>query len=563
MTDGARAISVQIGMRSVVLLAWLAACGGQEMKLLSGGDSHDLRNRKTGAQSSAKHPGILIVALDGVDRELLYDAIKSGQMPALANLLGPSAYFDESITATLPSTTMAGWATAFTGVAPAYHGITGNEFFVRETTRFEAPAPASFSDHDVVLSSYTDQYLNRLCLAPTVYQRMRQEDPNVLIWVAMQQLYSGADRFLLTKPTMVLEAFAAYFDELAAQATAQRESRSVYEKLDKNAMDVLVSALDDKEAKTVPDVLTVYLAGTDLYAHVAKEGPDAARRAYLHEVVDGQIGLLAAKLRSRGALEDRYVVVTSDHGHTEVVHDDVHALGGSPAILLKKAGLRPRAFKLEVPKDDDFQAVLAYQGALAYVYLADRSTCPLETNVCDWTRPPRFTEDVLTVADAFYTNNESGAFAPALKGALDMVLTRHPRPYAEDDLPFEVYVGAGKLVPVDQYLAAHPHPTYVDFAARLRELAVGPHGERAGDVLLVAHNGDRAATADRYYFAPPYHSWHGSPSKKDSELPLIVAREGAKADAIRAFVQHAIGEHPHQQKITDLLLALRRLPAHL
>jgi hypothetical protein len=150
-----------------------------------------------------------------------------------------------------------------------------------------------------------------------------------------------------------------------------------------------------------------------------------------------------------------------------------------------------------------------------------------------------------------------------LKGTLDMVLTRRPRPYAEDDLPFEVYVGAGKLVSIESYLAAHPHPTYVDFASRLHELGVGPHGERAGDVLLVAHNGDRATPAERYYFAPPYHSWHGSASKKDSDVPLIVSREGATTDAIRTFVQHTLGEHPHQQKITDLLLALRRLPPHV
>jgi hypothetical protein len=141
-----------------------------------------------------------------------------------------------------------------------------------------------------------------------------------------------------------------------------------------------------------------------------------------------------------------------------------------------------------------------------------------------------------------------------------MVLTRRPRPYADEDLPFEVYVGRGAVVPVETYLAEHPHPNYVDAPSRLRELAVGPHGERAGDVLLLAHYGDRDAPEGRYYFAQPYHSWHGSPSRKDSEIPLIVARASDSTDAIRSIVEHALGEDPHQQKVTDLLLSLRRQP---
>jgi hypothetical protein len=219
-----------------------------------------------------------------------------------------------------------------------------------------------------------------------------------------------------------------------------------------------------------------------------------------------------------------------------------------------------RPFQLNVSETDDFQAVLAYQGALAYVYVADRSTCAHEKEPCDWTRPPRFTEDVVAVADAFYKNNDDGSWVPGLKGTLDMVLTRRPKPYAEEDLPFEVYVGNGNLVPLETYLTDHPHPTYVDFALRLRDLGVGPHGERAGDVILVAHNGDRSTPAERYYFAEPYHSWHGSPSRKDSEIPLIIAHPYGSTRDLRAFVHTAFGDHPRQQQITELLVGLRRMP---
>lgn len=126
------------------------------------------------------------------------------------------------------------------------------------------------------------------------------------------------------------------------------------------------------------------------------------------------------------------------------------------------------------------------------------------------------------------------------------------------DLPYEVYVGQGKTMPIDAYLEKHPHPTYVALATRMYDLAVGVHGERAGDLVLLAHNGDRKDPADRYYFAAPYRSWHGSPSRDDSELPFIVAHPQERTSAIRARVRRVLGERPLQQKVADVMVELRR-----
>ena len=167
--------------------------------------------------------------------------------------------------------------------------------------------------------------------------------------------------------------------------------------------------------------------------------------------------------------------------------------------------------------------------------------------MCPWQLPPRYAEDVLPVADAYFRASRDGALVPAMKGTLDMVLVREPRPVAEIDLPFEVYVGDGRTEPVASYLAAHPHPTYEAFEERLRDLAVGHHGERAGDVLLVAHDGDVADPRLRYYFSKAYHSWHGSASRADSDVPLIVANRGHRAEDIGPWVRGVLGEravHP-------------------
>lgn len=547
-------------------LLLLAGCGAYHAaRLAVTGSSRMLRERsKDAPASSPGRPGLLVLAIDGVDRALLYDMLRRGELPGLAALLGgtagnfPHAYFDQDIVATLPSSTLAAWSTAMTGAPPAVHGVTGNEFFIRSERRFAAPAPVSFDDATPVLETYTDDYVNNLVGAPTVYEHMRARDPDVLIWVAMHQISRGADRLLMTRRKVLVDAFQAYAEKETEEVAEGKRSRKDFETLDKEVIHDVIAQLDDGP---LPDVLTVYVSGTDLFAHVAPEGPDAARRAYLREVLDSLFVDLREALAKRGGLDDRYVVVTGDHGHTQVLHDTVHALGADPnggaVALLRLAGFRVRPLRLDVPADADFQAVLAYGGALAYVYLTDRSGCPSVGEVCDWTRPPRLNEDVLAVADAFYTNNIHGAYAPELRGTLDMILVRPPAAAGVPLPPFEVYVGKHTLQPVAKYLRTHPHPTYVDLPERLNELTVGPHGDRAGDIILIAHSGDRTDPAQRYYFAVPYHSWHGSPARGDSDIPLIVAHPQRSAQAIGALVQSALGPHPHQQRVTDVLLALR------
>jgi hypothetical protein len=533
------------------------------------GDSQEISTRVKGSPpNSPGRPPVLFLAFDGVDRAIIYDMLRKGEMPDLALLFGgedhgrfPHAYFEPAFISTLPSSTMTAWTTAMTGVVPARHGITGNEFFMRESRRLGAPAPVSFPDAKPSLAIYTDGYLNSLVKAPTVYEQMRATDANILIWVAMHQVFAGADRLLLAKPTVIVTAFEEFVGEKAeegAKGGKKHETRKLYEKIDNDVIDVVREAL---QKGPVPDVLTVYLSGTDLYAHIAEEGPEPARRVYLREVVDPAIGRLTAALRARDALKDRYVVLTSDHGHTQVVYDDAHAISttadnGLPA-LMKKAGYRVRPFKIDVSEKDDFSAVLTEGGAMAYLYVADRSTCEKAKEVCDWTKPPRFEEDVVPLAEALYTNNKDGSLSPSMKGTLDLILTRRPKPHDEDDLPFEVYVGGGKMVPVDEYLKEHPHPTYIEVQSRLRDLAVGPYGECAGDILLLAHNGDRATPAERFYFAARYRSWHGSPSRQDSDIPLIVGHPNQTSEALGARVTRVLGNEPRQQKVTDLLLDLR------
>jgi hypothetical protein len=409
----------------------------------------------------------------------------------------------------------------------------------------------SFSSAKQTFEIYTDDYLDKLIDAPTLYDRLRAKDPNILIWIAMNHVFRGGDALLLPNRDVLGKATAAFLEVFV---DPQKASRDAYAALDKGAIDTVVEHL---AAGPTPDVLTLYLYGTDLYAHVAAEGPDKARRAYLKEIIDPALAKVVERLRQRGLYDRMWTVVVADHGHTEVPHDHTHALGGNdggPPKVLRSAGFRVRPFERDVDAHDPFSAVLAYGGAMAYVYLADRSQCAGEHDVCAWLRPPRYREDVLAAAEAFWEANEHG---PVMKGTLDMILVREPREVHDIDLPFQVYVGDGRAVPVEQYLRDHPHPTYVEFPERLRELAVGVHGERAGDLLLISHDGDVSNVGERYYFAAPYHSWHGSPSRGDSEIPLIVANRHHRAADIAPLVKQVLDGKPRLYKLTDLVIALR------
>jgi predicted AlkP superfamily pyrophosphatase or phosphodiesterase len=279
------------------------ATGKETVKLISHGDDRELRKRPDHSPPrSADKPELLVLALDGVDRKTLYELIDKGEMPQLARLLGPNVHKETKLLSTLPSTTMPAWTTAMTGLTPAEHGVTGNEYFIRESKTFACPAPVSFTSAAPTIAIFTDSYLDALHAGPTVYERMREKDPDLLAWVAMHFIHRGADQLLLAKRSVFAEAFKSFVESSTHKMVEDKESRVNYATLDNAVAGVVV---DHLEKGPVPDVLTVYFSGTDLFAHVANEGPNKARAAYLKEVLDPQIGRIAAKLRERGALDKR------------------------------------------------------------------------------------------------------------------------------------------------------------------------------------------------------------------------------------------------------------------
>ncbi len=499
-------------------------------------------------------PRVLVVALDGVGADEFRDAVRSGGMPQVSSLLGAEldagtglyahGSAPEGVLSILPSTTYAAWTAVFTGATVAESGVAGNEWFDRETMTFVAPAPVSVKEHGDAVRVYSDSLMHRWIAVPTLFERA-----NVRSYVTLAAQYRGAD--LLVRPD------AASFAKLAASfaaGVADGDSKwEMFSALDQAAIEQTLNAI---EAHGLADLQVVYFPGVDLFTHVADSAMYAQQR-YLTNVVDSAIGRLLGAYRSRGVLDSTYVLLVSDHGHTPTIADERHALGagedGEPEDVLEAVGFRVRPFELETD-DEAYQAVLSYQGAFAYVHLADRTTCPKARERCDWIAPPRFEEDVLEVVRGFDAAGRSGRAAGGLRGAIDLIFAREPRGVKPAG-PFRVWDG-DSLVPVGDYLAANPRPDLLDLEHRLEGLGVGPYGHRSGDVMLLSRYREQDPEKERFYFAARYRSWHGSPSRQDSEIIFALARPSSTGAELRARMHAAIGDNPSQLDVTPLILKL-------
>jgi hypothetical protein len=547
-------VAVLVG-GALAYLEWMGNAPEEVAELVATGGEKRLREPLRAPRGGSR---VILFALDGVGESELRRALAAGVMPRTAAVLGREtsprvyehAWSAPGVLSILPSTTYAAWASVFTGQPPARTGVPGNEWFAREEMRFYAPAPVSLTQHEHALEVYTDQLMGRVLRAPTVYERA-----DVRAHVSLQAFHRGADLLTMPEPGSYGQMITEMARGLGGEETVGQEA---YEELDETAAESLVETI---RRHGVADLQTVYFPGVDLYTHVAAD-PLNDQVRYLGQVVDPAVHAVLQAYRRAGALDDTWIVFVADHGHTPVLTDDRHSLGAEgddePPQLLRNLGFRTRPLRIELdPAEQDYQAAVAYQGAFAYVYLADRSTCPGPGTRCDWKRAPRLEQDVLPVARAFWQAARTGAGVPALRGTIDLVLARPPRPPGQDALPFQVFDGR-RLVPVGAYLAANPRPELLDLERRLQGLGAGPYGHRAGDVLLLARTGTHLPLEDRYYFSSSYHSWHGSPTRQDSEIPLIVAHPRATGAAVRARARRAAGERPDQLGITPLVLDLLR-----
>lgn len=496
---------------------------------------------------------VLLIGMDGVGAPILYQALREGRMPNVTELVGAPidtsglwehAYGAIDALSVLPAETTAGWAAVLTGARPSESGVPGNEWFVRDSLAFYAPVPLSVDSYAHTLRIYTDGLVGARIQVPTLFERVDELRSHV----ALGFVSRGADVF--TPPD--LGRLPLLLKNLLETALGREGVDSeLYETLDYHAV---IGARNAAEKYGLPDLQFAYFPGVDLLTHESESALER-QREYLEKVIDPAVGELVELYRSRGALEQTYVVVVADHGHTPALADDRHALDEEPRALLDSLGLRVRDAG---PGRDDaarYDAVFAANEAFAYIYLADRSTCPMDDDLCDWSRPPRLDEDLLPVARAFRDADETGARLAALRGTLDLILVREPAAPRSGPAPYRVLDG-DSLVAMEVYLARNPRPDLASFRERMEWLTDGPFAYLAGDVALLAIDGPEIPIENRYYFSAPYHSGHGSASAQDGTIPLLLTQPQTSGDELRALFEEIVGPEPSQLSVTPLIEGL-------
>jgi len=545
---------IAYGVVVAALLLLISSCALMFRSLTTGGEE---QLKPAATPTTQGGPRVIIFALDGAGPDQLMAAIRSGKAPHIAALLGKergSGLFEHAYAAPrawsiLPSSTIAAWSATFTGKPPAWNGVPGDEWFVRETATFYAPVPVSVLDTLDVTKVVNDDLLGKSLKVPTLYELLGRRSHVSLLYV-----HDGATLYTTVAPSSLVDIVGRL---VSGTMEADDPENSLSAGLDLNSVQKMTEAID---AQGIPDLQVVYFPGIDIYTHVAKDRL-AGQVRYLESITDKAVGAVLDAYQKKGALAGTYVIFISDHAQIPTLNDDQHKLGtddeDSPFGLIAKNGFRVRRPLLTLGGlDKDYQAVLAYQGFVAYVYLADRSTCLNEHDPCDWDKPPRLKEDVMPVVRAFYDANRTGTPIPRLKGAIDLIFAREPVSRGRNAKPYEIFDGQ-KLVPIRDYLKAHPRPDLVRLEERMNGLSAGPFGNRAGDILLLARACTNLPIEERYFFsAVSHYTWHGSACEADSHIPFILVQEGGSGERLRTLMGKIGGDSPSQMTLTPLVRAL-------
>jgi hypothetical protein len=489
---------------------------------------------------------LLILDIDGLRRDVFLAALGGGKLNHLARLLGGSEaetglHLDAYSPA--PSVTFCCQTTIFTGCQPDQHGIVGNQFFDRFGRHQPSRGAPRFYAFDIGDTLAVDDavrvFTGKIGLmgeilppnTPTIYEIAAVHGRTSV--VANNMIARGATHWIrpsladigrFTKGGGLLGITGEEFDGKMVEKT-----------------------IDYLRQGGRPDILTLYFMGLDHHSH--EHGP-AAQMDYLERVVDRLVGVFIDELEQLDLLDDTLAVIVSDHGQVNVVEDDDHSLRiGFP--FDREMGYLFDALQLDLHdfpgEDPNCDAVVAANGGMAHVYLQNR--------VGHWADPPRFSEDVVRVAQAFWEANQTGRYAPDLKGALAMILLRDAQGEGWET-NYKVYTPEN-MQPQEAYLGRHPEIETVQAAARLRHLA----GRNSGDLVLVSNY------ADGYYFGSPIKGTHGGLHPGDSRPALSLGWVGGDLQQVehlrrtcQQVTDHSCSPDPQDcVSLADLMPILRAL----
>lgn len=491
------------------------------------------------------HPNRLCVLdIDGLRRDVFFRALAENSAPNLSRLVGGLEarwgwHFEPVSNA--PSITFCCQSSIFTGAHPEQHGVMGNQFFDRFGTHSRGgPRHYAFDVGDTLAVDDAVRVfagsvgLVNETLSPdvkTLYEIAAEH--GLTSTVAYNMIARGATHWI--RPELADIARFTKGGGLLGLSSEQYDGEMV---------DKVIAHL---RSGARPEVLTCYFMGLDHHSH--EYGPDH-QFDYLTRVVDQQVGRLSQELDAHGMLAGTLFVILSDHGQIGVIPDDRHSLRLSFPFD-REMGYLFDALKLDVHdlpgEDPNCDAVVASNGGLAHVYLQNRQG--------HWADKPRFVDNVLPVARAFWEANATGRYAMDLHRALALILIRDVEREGWD-ADYQVFA-PDHLARVADYLPHHPEIKTVDAVNRLRHLA----SPMSGDIVLISNY------TEGFYFGAPISGVHGGLHPDDSEAVLSFGWPGAASEQVAALRETSRGvvaarcqaEGQRREGIVDMIPAASAL----
>ncbi len=490
--------------------------------------------------------------VDGCRADTLYNAIDNGWMPYLKELMEEMGYrrYEKCITV-FPSVTIACHASLVTGTYPGWHGIVGNNWFIRKKWARDGHHRKFYeATREYVKMSWwhpgSDPGLvNGFCAgtffsiansdlyerASTIFEAHDAEADGTKSASVFEMVWRGADRrrFIGPEDTGALLGGLLYdmLNWIYSKLHGIPILSFMKKVLDRRSFEETRELLDRPNRR--PTLFVVWVPGMDAFSH--KNGstnqPEYFRRRSnwvrgLLGSMDKEFKRLHRMLKKKGFLDKTTIAVTADHGQYPADVEYTISMEEIYKHLRNDPNVSPgETFPLTADGhiDDnctDATVAISQNGGSCHVYVkADTG----------WGAAP--------------SPDRLRKFAKSLSAlpCSDQVLVRDGtdgcKVWKNDD-----YQNLSVLDP-DEYPLAEERVN--SLAATLR----------AGDIIL-------SARSPYYYEGKPMKGEHGSLHREDSHVPLIFMGKGLGNQTDPSTVARVIDVAPTIAEAMGFLDALRR-----
>lgn len=342
---------------------------------------------------------VLLIVIDAATPHVVCPAIRMGRLPVFQRLVDAGAMHEASVSI-FPSITPAATSTIITGCYPAEHGIAGASWY--DDVRGEV---AYYGDDFWVIArqgfgEFIRDFLLRLngdrLKAPTLFQMAERAGRSAACLNYL--VFRGNVPHRVRIPGLIAALPGVPFTETVEGPTTLSLGDFVGEqgpggrKLDGKGGLLHRFGMDDASTgkllrrlmgagNPMPDLTVAYFADNDYRSH--EVGPHAAL-----PVVERVDRMLGEALEAGGGLErvlrDTWIVVTSDHGHCDILADENRAV-----IRLDRLLSEHRQAALGKPWGRRDELMICPNMRAAQVYVKQASPEIVERVIRDALKDPR------------------------------------------------------------------------------------------------------------------------------------------------------------------------------